>query len=422
MATAFSKRDLIKLYVVYCVCMDSEVFGRLFGGLSATGAQVGGFQSANPIMLLFSVLLLGGTAALFVPIFRQTSRLLLNVPWLTGLYLWSALSVVWAVQPSLVIRLGAPLFAYMLCGAIAAHYLSTGELATLLGKLVAVIAGLSLLLEVLAPIRGIAPGWTGVYGEKNHLGMGMGVGILALLVTPGRWTPLRVLRIVLCGVLLVGSQSTTAMSFVAVCGGLFLVLRLRARLRPLAVSLLLALVVLPLLVVPHAIDRAFAASGKTTNLTGRDVIWQLVYEQWKTRPILGFGYANFWTTEDDLVQQTLGWNPNSSHNGFLETAVSTGVIGEIFLLGTLGAGLRLARQAWRREHRTAALWLLLASTAMLIDDLTEADFMQSAPLWFTYCLALFATYAELRRSAFGRVPVEEPREPMALRGPAVAYP
>ena len=65
----------------------------------------------------------------------------------------------------------------------------------------------------------------------------------------------------------------------------------------------------------------------------------------------------------------------------------------------LAGGFRLALRAWQRGHRVAATWLLLAWTALLIDDLTEADFMVPAPLWFSYCTIVFLTYAEVRRGA-----------------------
>ena len=393
-----TRKDVVKLYVAYSLCMDSDVFIQLFGGLTANGAQIAGFQSANPVLLIFSLVLVSWTLLLLIPIHKRMLTVLLNVTFLSALYLWSCLSCFWAVQPALVIRLGVPLCAYFVCGAIASHYLTTDEVATLIGRLTSVIAVLSLVWERFGPAHAaIAPGWAGIYGEKNHLGMGMGVGILALLVSSRPWNLSRIVQITLCFVLLIGSQSATAIGFVAITVCTFALLRVKARLRPLAISLVTGAIILPAAFVPNSIDKAFGAAGKDTNFTGRDVIWRYVYQQWSTRPMLGFGYSNFWITEDAGVTQNLGWNPGSAHNGFLETLLNTGIVGEVLLLCALGGGLRLAVRAWHRGHRVAATWLLLAWIAMVIDDLTEADFMVPAPLWFTYCLVFFLTYAELRR-------------------------
>src|SRR5579875_1683641 len=98
-----TRRTLIKAYLAYCLCMDCDVFIRLFGGLAGGGANIGGFQSANPILLMFSALLVGGTFALVLPIHKQVLRTLLNTPWMTGLYVWALLSVCWAVEPDSVI-------------------------------------------------------------------------------------------------------------------------------------------------------------------------------------------------------------------------------------------------------------------------------------------------------------------------------
>lgn len=164
-----SKKNVVRAYVAYSLCMDSDVFIRIFGGLGDRGANIGGFQSANPVLLLFSFTLVAWTAALMLPMMKRATTVLVNVPLLTALYLWSLASCVWAEQPSIVIRQGIPVCAYLLCGVITATYLTSEEVASLIGNLTAVIAGLSLVWERLDPVRGtIAPGWTGVYGEKNH--------------------------------------------------------------------------------------------------------------------------------------------------------------------------------------------------------------------------------------------------------------
>ena len=393
-----TRRTLIKAYLAYCLCMDCDVFTRLFGGLTGNGANIGGFQSANPVLLLFSATLLGATIALGLPIYRHIFRTLLNVPWLAGLYVWALLSACWAIEPGSVIRLGLPLWAYMISGIIAAYFLSVEEVIGVVGNLMFFIALVSALWEKLDPIRdSAAPGWTGVFGEKNHLGMGMGVGLIALMAAPPGVVRHRGLKIAVCAVLLAGSQSATAMIFTGVAALACALLRMPSRLKPLTIAAMTTALAIPVVLSSHITDRVFALMGKDTNFTGRDVIWRFVLEQARSRPLFGFGYENFWTSQDSLVQQTLHWNPGSAHNGFLEILVTLGVTGEVWLLGTLVGGVWLARRAWRAGHRTAAIWLCMSWVAMMLDDITEADFIVPAPLWFTYCLVFFSTYAQLRK-------------------------
>ncbi len=393
-----TRTTVIKVYLAYCLCMDCDVFIRLFGGLGGGGANIGGFQSANPVLLLFSGTLVCGTFVLALPIYRQILRTLLNTPWITALYLWALLSVCWAVQPGTVIRLALPLWAYMLSGIIAAYFLTVEEVIGVVGNLMFFVALVSALWEKLDPIRdSAAPGWTGIFGEKNHLGMGMGVGLIALLAAPRGHIRFRVLKITACAVLLAGSQSATAIIFTLIAATVYGLLRMPARLRPLALSTIAAAVIIPLLFSSHSVDRVFEMMGKDTNFTGRDVIWRFVVDQWQTQPLFGFGYEDFWQSQDSLVQQTLHWNPGSAHNGFLEILITLGATGEVWLLGTLVSGVVLARRAWRTGHRTAAIWLCMSWVAMMIDDITEADFIVPAPLWFTYCVVIFCTYAQIRQ-------------------------
>ena len=248
----------------------------------------------------------------------------------------------------------------------------------------------------------MAPGWTGVYGEKNHLGIGMGVGCIAQLASPRRWSLVRFVQLALFATLLVLSQSTTSMVFVLATAALYLIVRLPKRIRPLATATIVGCLTLAFALIPNLTERLFSVTGKNTNFTGRDVIWRFTWEQWKTRPIIGFGLYSFWESEDALIQQWLGWNPRQAHNGFLEVGVTTGIVGVVFLLGSIGSGFALMLRARRQGHHVAALWLALSWAAILIDNLTEADFMIPGPLWFTYCLVYFMTYAELRREVLER--------------------
>lgn len=339
---------------------------------------------------------------------ERTSTILLNNAWFLGLYTWASCSLLWSESRSNILRAAPVIWAFLLCGVIASQYLEPGEVANLICSLVTFLALLSIVFQMYFPVQQtIAPGWTGVYGEKNHLGIGMGVGIIAQLVSPRPWTKWRIAQTVLFAVMLGLSQSTTSMGFTLITATCYAVSRLKSRMRPLAAMSLITAVVLPFLTVPNFADKLFSITGKNKTFTGRDVIWRLTWDQWMTRPFFGFGFVSFWETQDDLIQQQLGWNPRQAHNGFLEMGVTLGLIGLILVLGVLVSGVVLALKAWRRGQRTAALWLTLSLLAVIVDNITEADFMIPGPLWFTYCLVFFLTYERLRRASRLALPRRE---------------
>ncbi len=392
-------RTLAKAYVVYCICMDADVFLNIFGSITPSANGRTGIVN-NPVMFCFTATLVLGTALLFLRTFRGSSTALINNAWFLGLYSWSSFSILWSESKSNILRASPLIWAFLLCGIIASRYLKTEEVVDLLCKTVTFLALLSIVFQIFFPVREtIAPGFTGVYGEKNHLGIGMGVGVIAQLASSKRWTRVRLLETLLFAVMLYLSQSTTSMIFTATTGIVYLLMRLKSQARPFAIASLGTALLMCLLFIPHLIERSLSVAGKTTTLTGRDVIWALTWQQWMTRPLLGFGFVSFWETQDDFIQQELGWNPRQAHNGFMEMGVTIGFVGVVLLLGVLVSGGLLAARAWRRGCRTAALWLTLSMIAMLVDNITEADFMIPGPLWFTFCLVYFLTYAEVRRAS-----------------------
>ena len=84
---------------------------------------------------------------------------------------------------------------------------------------------------------------------------------------------------------------------------------------------------------------------------GRTEIWEVLFRQIGERPLLGFGYGVFWQV--DLgpafwVRQETSWPVPTAHNGWIETALATGLIGvgvaAIAYAGALGSAvLRLFR-------------------------------------------------------------------------------
>ena len=65
--------------------------------------------------------------------------------------------------------------------------------------------------------------------------------------------------------------------------------------------------------------------------TGRDEIWRFALDHIAERPIAGFGYQAFWGTSELVSSwnylESWGYRASDAHNGFLNIAVMTGLVG-----------------------------------------------------------------------------------------------
>ena len=410
-----TKTRIIKLYLIYVLCMASEVFSRIFSGLGSTAS--GGksnflhSSNSNPILLAFTATLVGWTGLLIIPIRTQVINRLISVPWLTLLYMEAGLSVLWSIEPSASFRYSFYLWSYMLAGLICSLYLEAAESIRLVGNVTSGMAILSILAQYRFPQVNAAPGWTGIYGEKNHLGISMSVGVIALLLSQDKWNVLRVAKLTLCLCLMLLSQSGTAVICTIFSAALLVTLRTAQRFRRLLVVLLTGSLLIGFTLIPDLADRILNLGGKNSTLTGRDVIWRFATKQWLQRPALGWGYSSFWSSQDALVQQNLGWNPYYSHNGFLEIGLSLGVLGELLVVGLIISAVFLAVRLNRRHTGLAGPWLLLTITILFLHNLTEVDFLIPGPLWVVFGLSFFSAVSG-QRAAVGRA--TDPAPPTAF--------
>ncbi len=70
--------------------------------------------------------------------------------------------------------------------------------------------------------------------------------------------------------------------------------------------------------------------------TGRDEIWQFALDHIAQRPLFGFGFEAFWGTPTCWphwnYQESWGYRASDAHNGYLNLAVTTGLVGLAFAL------------------------------------------------------------------------------------------
>ncbi|WP_420414027.1 O-antigen ligase family protein [Roseibium sp.] len=255
----------------------------------------------------------------------------------------------------------------------------------------AVAMAVNLLFVILRPAGAI--GHQGIYPYKNSLGAAAGCAlILALAHIPGQRMFLRFcafITLVVAVVVLVASESKTSIALaLAAPAAAMLVLVLSRRLHAGAMTVLaggliafLSSAVIAAQIWPFRPDDILVWAFGDPTFTGRTHIWSFIASHISEAPLTGHGYRGFWGvgelspklhSEIEFIRET-----GSSHNGFFDVTLDTGVIGlallAVFVLSTLKASARAAD-----ESGTAFLFLSIAFFVI------GRNMMESVILWSSF--------------------------------------
>lgn len=94
-----------------------------------------------------------------------------------------------------------------------------------------------------------------------------------------------------------------------------------------------------------------SSASKSNSLNGRIPLWKECTEYLVEQPLLGYGYKSFWTPRRIVrISTHQGWWIMQAHNGYLEMALSIGILGAGCFLAILLLGIKHALQLYR-EHQ-----------------------------------------------------------------------
>gem|GEM_PF-4425052 len=334
---------------------------------------------ASTADLLF--LLLGDVAFWIALVMILTHRGLLaktlKTAWTTGLavlLLLASVSWFWSENPNATLNGLWLLMKITVIGLYLSQRFSIEENLELLVWVVALGGMLSLLAVWLTPGQSIHPGgeWRGIYSWKNLLGRLMAFGNAILIVYWFAHGALakRIFAVglfVLSGVLLVFSDSATSLlTLVGMYGVLALYgawtkwgAHLNARTRWSLVALGVALMVLAWWNVGPILD----LFGKSSTLSGRTALWEILWGWFQQRPLLGFGYEAFWVQfPEGLWPPGDGWveaPARHAHNGYIEIILGLGLIGLALFLLCLMLAWKRAFMFLNKRKQVVFLWPLL---------------------------------------------------------------
>jgi exopolysaccharide production protein ExoQ len=148
--------------------------------------------------------------------------------------------------------------------------------------------------------------------------------------------------------------------------------------------------------------------GRDPTLTDRTGVWSAVLKM-TGNPLLGWGFESFWLGPRLARMWTLyTWQPNQSHNGYIEIFVNLGWMGVVLLAVVLTVGYGVAVQSFRRNLPTGGLVLAFFAAGLIYNCTEAAYFRMMTPMWVFFLLAI-TKYNEVRveRRVFGGGTIED---------------
>ncbi len=393
----------LETWLVTVILLLTAVFVKFFTP-SADSSEADVASSSPLAQLLWGMIYIGAVAGIFFNGARAWVLTRRSIPLLLLVAITVA-SAVWSVDPMVSLKRGIGLIGTT---AFAYYVVSRFRLQEFLGIL-AITTGLaavtSALLIVAFPSIGkmqdsYVGAWIGVFQEKNGLGQFMALGVLTFMVTAveapakKRWVFLAPLA--LCFVLLVGSQSVTALIgcvLPAAITGMVYVYRSRrfAHIGVLVTLYAIAALIVVIVALGLGLSDLFALVGRDASLTGRTDFWPSLYQAIHDRLFLGFGYNAFWEPNGEYrfyVAPTLGWRPAHAHEGYLDLLLDVGIVGTFFFVIAICSAIWCSVSYFLRNCRASASWPMMIVVTFILVNLTESRIVAyNNTTWIIFVIA-----------------------------------
>lgn len=257
-------------------------------------------------------------------------------------------------------------------------------------------------------------GHFGLYDHKQELGIVVGLSILIGLgeVIRGKFGLKVLALLLLCAAafLLVESKSKGALLFVMTSPILAFGVLILSKLSRLSPAVIIASV--PVIFTALSINTQDFVSRQSHrfygdySITGRTEIWQFISYQIDKKPWFGWGFHSYWGVPNSPHDEAVGFVREmvSSHSGYLELRLETGIIGYMIFILFVYLSFR-GLGVIRRSSFTYAWVLLTLGLYVLQLNLSESMWMALAPAWILFLLVA----AEAQRSLMvSSVPLSEP--------------
>lgn len=354
--------------------------------------------------------ILGLGLALTRPL-RTAALGVLAFPFVT-LCLWAYVSSTWSADPIDTLRAST----FMTCSligacAIAAHLNWEEILARLtvaIGSLMVLSVGLALVVPSIGQMQGdvLAGAWSGVWGEKQAMGMYAALLILASLALAlchrKYWPCLFLVPLSLLAIIGTTGKTAILMSFmgIAVLITGWLVQR---DLRIAIVTLWTSIVVgsATLYGLTQGKEAVFRLLGRKPDFTGRTEVWREVEYVASKKPTTGYGFHGVWEDQTSIdgpyqwIADGTGFFPQNAHSSWLDVTLQLGTPGVILLTACMGLAW-LAALVRLRHGGPGALFSISALATLTMISFTESILVSSMDMpWMLVMLIAAKTMEEI---------------------------
>lgn len=361
-------------WLLLCQIQALSVIDRVFWGawLGKGGDKFTEFINMSQIIISITLFLVGS---------RRWPGLQTGGILSLSLAVFLLCSATWSVDGGATVRAGIQYFFFVLGMIGAAENLEGDDFMDLLASVCFLSAIASLILVFIAPgdVIGEQTGeFRGVFGQKNVLGQAMVVGALACLhsLRARRRSRLSAMSMLFVMIFVtIKSGSTTALLVIllfCILGVVTPLLQRGGGARMLGVVLLTLLFPIASVAV-FTPDSLLELIGKDPTLTGRTDIWGYVIPFIYQRPLLGWGYAAFWSTQNPVaweIANELHWFSPQAHNGLLEILLSGGLVAAAWFIYLLFRTFRLSLRCIRLDSAMAITCFSICA-GILLEGVSE---------------------------------------------------
>ena len=341
---------------------------------------------------VYGLIILAGIALL-----PKLARTALRLPFLVFILGLACASVAWSIDPEVTQRRAIAIVATTMAGLVLAARYDWRTMLRLMGAMWLFMAIVSFVAGVVAPNFAVmneihVGAWRGLWWEKNTLGgqMARASFLMAFLLIMDRpWRKVWALGLMISIALVLLSTSKTALLGMMLGFGVLFAGAWMRRGVVTTLSMIWAGVIgagAAAMVFVFAPEIVFQLLGRDATLTGRTDIWTALFDAISDQPWLGYGYGAFWGLYSEpayKVRLATEWLVPTAHNGWLETALSIGLVGLAGLV--LSFLLLLYRSAKLAITDWTGLFALGVAAQFLLFSLSESiALQQNTIVWVTY--------------------------------------
>lgn len=133
------------------------------------------------------------------------------------------------------------------------------------------------------------------------------------------------------------------------------------------------------------------------SLTDRVPLWHNCWPFIAARPLLGYGYDDFWTASHiDYFSGELHWGVSASHSGYIEALLTLGAIGLVLHVSVLVIGGMQGASCYRMSgNYLYALAACLCAVYLLVGAVESVMVVELSPYSF-YLFVLFFAFSDTR--------------------------